>query len=117
MSMKAAEADAEIRPLPALPLLIAALSTIGPFAIDTYLPSFSEMERSLQATPVQVQQSLTAFLLPFAFMTLWHGSLSDALGRRPVILWSLVIVALASIGCAAAPNIQVLWCFRVVQGL
>jgi DHA1 family bicyclomycin/chloramphenicol resistance-like MFS transporter len=100
-----------------LPLLIAGLSMIGPFAIDTYLPSFGEMEYSLQATPLQIQQSLTAFLLPFAFMTLWHGALSDALGRRTMVLWSLSLVALTSVGCALSPNIETLLFFRVLQGL
>ncbi|MGV3533215.1 MAG: multidrug effflux MFS transporter, partial [Chthoniobacteraceae bacterium] len=100
-----------------LPLLIAALSMMGPFSIDTYLPSFREMEHSLHATPLQIQQSLTAFLIPFAFMTLWHGALSDAFGRRRVIIVSLIVVALSSIGCAFAPSIEVLWAFRVLQGL
>jgi DHA1 family bicyclomycin/chloramphenicol resistance-like MFS transporter len=100
-----------------LPLLIAALSMMGPFSIDTYLPSFREMEHSLHATPLQIQQSLTAFLIPFAFMTLWHGALSDAFGRRRVIILSLVVVALSSVGCALAPTIEVLWGFRVLQGL
>lgn len=90
---------------------------MGPFCIDTYLPSFLEMEHSLQATPVQVQQSLTAFLIPFAFMSLWHGALSDALGRRRVIIMALCILALASVGCACARTIEMLWAFRVLQGL
>src|SRR5262245_51639740 len=100
-----------------LPMLIAALSMMGPFCIDTYLPSFHEIEHSLRATEVQVQQSLTAFLIPFAFMTLWHGALSDSLGRRRVVIVALSLVAAASVGCALAPNIQTLWFFRVVQGL
>jgi DHA1 family bicyclomycin/chloramphenicol resistance-like MFS transporter len=75
------------------------------------------MEHSLQATTLEVQQSLTAFLIPFAFMSLWHGALSDALGRKSVIVVALSIVALASVGCALAWNIQVLWGFRVLQGL
>jgi MFS transporter, DHA1 family, multidrug resistance protein len=100
-----------------LPLLIATLSMMGPFCIDTYLPSFHEMEHTLGATAVEVQQSLTAFLIPFAFMTLWHGALSDSLGRRRVVIVALSILAIASVGCALAPNIQVFWLFRVLQGL
>ncbi len=100
-----------------LPWLIAALSMIGPFAIDTYLPSFRAMETSLGATTLEVQQSLTAYLLPFALMSLWHGSISDALGRRRVVLLSLAVLALTSIGCALAPNIEVLWFFRALQGI
>src|SRR4051812_44831070 len=94
-----------------LPYLIAALSMMGPFSIDAYLPSFVEMEHSLHATPVQVQQSLTAFLLPFAFMALWHGALSDSFGRRPVIMVALSILSAASVGCALARNIEMLWAF------
>lgn len=100
-----------------LPLLIAGLSMIGPFAIDTYLPSFLEMEHSLGASALQIQQSLTAYLIPFAFMSLWHGSISDALGRRRVILVALAALTAASIGCALAPSIQVLWVFRALQGI
>jgi DHA1 family bicyclomycin/chloramphenicol resistance-like MFS transporter len=90
---------------------------MGPFCIDTYLPSFHEMEHSLRATAVEVQQSLTAFLIPFAFMTLWHGALSDSLGRRKVVVVALSVLAAASIGCAWAPNVHVFWFFRVIQGL
>jgi MFS transporter, DHA1 family, multidrug resistance protein len=90
---------------------------MGPFCIDTYLPSFHEMEQSLGATAVEVQQSLTAFLIPFAFMTLWHGALSDSLGRRKVVIVALAIVGAASVGCTLAPNIHTFWFFRVVQGL
>lgn len=100
-----------------LPLLIAALSMIGPFAIDTYLPSFREMETSLGATPLQIQQSLTAYLVPFAVMSLWHGSISDALGRRRVILVALAVLAVTSIGCALSPSIHWLWLFRALQGI
>ena len=90
---------------------------IGPFAIDAYLPSFREMETSLGASALEVQQSLTAYLLPFALMSLWHGSISDALGRRRVILISLAVLVLTSIGCALAPNIRMLWIFRALQGI
>jgi DHA1 family bicyclomycin/chloramphenicol resistance-like MFS transporter len=100
-----------------LPLLIAALSMAGPFAIDTYLPSLHEMEGALHATPLEVQQSLTAFLVPFAFMSLWHGALSDAFGRRRVIVTALSILAVTSVGCALAQSIEMLWFFRVLQGL
>src|SRR3982750_3906444 len=92
--LDASSHSAPLRVPRSLPLLIAALSMIGPFAIDTYLPSFREMESSLRATPLQVQQSLTAYLLPFAVMSLWHGSISDTLGRRRVILIALAVLAL-----------------------
>lgn len=98
-------------------LLLAALSALGPFSIDTYLPSFPEMAEKLGATPLQVQQTLTAYLIPFAAMALWHGALSDALGRRRVILWALGLFALASAGCMFATRIEHLWLLRAAQGI
>jgi DHA1 family bicyclomycin/chloramphenicol resistance-like MFS transporter len=98
-------------------LLLAALSALGPFSIDTYLPSFHDIGESLHATPLEVQQTLTAFLLPFAIMTLWHGAISDALGRRKVILVMLALFALASAGCVFATRIEHLWLLRALQGI
>ena len=100
-----------------LAILLAALAMLGPFSIDTYLPAFPEIERSLDASALQVQQTMTAYLLAFATMILWHGALSDALGRRIVILVSLVVFVVASFGCASAHSIQYLWAFRIIQGL
>jgi DHA1 family bicyclomycin/chloramphenicol resistance-like MFS transporter len=98
-------------------LLLAALSTLGPFSIDTYLPSFLEIGSSLHATPLEVQQTLTAYLLPFSIMTLWHGAISDALGRRRVILITLALFGLASAGCMLAVRIEHLWLLRGLQGM
>ncbi|MCP5267417.1 MAG: multidrug effflux MFS transporter [Zoogloeaceae bacterium] len=98
-------------------LLLAALSALGPFSIDTYLPSFPEMAEKLNASPLQVQQTLTAYLIPFAAMALWHGAISDALGRRRVILWALGLFGLASFGCIFATRIEHLWLLRALQGI
>ena len=96
--------------------LLASLSMLGPFAIDMYLPAFSAISQEFDASPIAVQQTLSAYLFAYAFMMLWHGSLSDALGRRPIILGGLVIYALASLGCAISGNIESLWLFRTLQG-
>lgn len=95
---------------------LAALAALAPFAIDTYLPAFHIIGETLGASDVQVQQSLTFYLLPYAAMTLWHGAISDAIGRITTIKWGLGIFIFASIGCAFAPNIETLWFFRVLQG-
>jgi DHA1 family bicyclomycin/chloramphenicol resistance-like MFS transporter len=98
-------------------LLLAALAALGPFAIDAYLPSFPEMTEKLGATQLEMQQTLTAFLLPFAIMTLWHGAISDALGRRRVILVALALFGLASAGSMLGTRIEHLWLLRAVQGI
>ena len=100
-----------------LALLLAALAMLGPFSVDTYLPAFPAIEASLHVSAIEVQQTLTAYMLAFSFMMLWHGAISDALGRRNIILVALFVFALASLGCAASHTIHYLWIFRVVQGL
>ena len=100
-----------------LALLLAGLGTLGPFSIDTYLPAFDGIARSLDATPLEMQQTLSAYLFGFAAMNLFHGALADSFGRRPVILGGLALFTLASIGCALAPTIGMLIAFRALQGI
>ena len=99
-----------------LVLSLASLAALAPFAIDTYLPAFHIMGADLAATDVQIQQSLTFYLFPYALMTLWHGAISDAIGRIATIKWGLSIFVIASIGCAFATNVETLWFFRALQG-
>ena len=101
----------------ALALLLACLGMLGPFAVDTYLPAFGTMSAALDATPVQMQQTLSAYLFGFALMNLFHGALADSFGRRPVILWGVAAFTVGSIGCALAQSIGQLIFFRAVQGL
>jgi MFS transporter, DHA1 family, multidrug resistance protein len=100
-----------------LALLLAGLGTLGPFSIDTYLPAFDGIARTLGATPVEMQQTLSAYLFGFAAMNLFHGALADSFGRRPVVLWGLALFTLASLGCALAPTIGALIGFRALQGV
>ena len=97
--------------------MLASLAALAPFAIDTYLPAFPVLETSFNATSLELQQSLTFYLLPYALMTLWHGAISDSIGRLTTIKWGLGVFVLASIGCAFSQNIETLWFFRVLQGL
>jgi MFS transporter, DHA1 family, multidrug resistance protein len=99
-----------------LAILIAALAMLGPFSIDAYLPAFHAIGSEFDVPQIAVQQTLSIYLFAYAFMMLWHGALADALGRRPVVLASLAIYALATLGCAIAGNIETLWLFRALQG-
>jgi DHA1 family bicyclomycin/chloramphenicol resistance-like MFS transporter len=96
--------------------VLAALAALAPFAIDTYLPAFHAMGADLGTSDLHIQQSLAVYLLPYAIMTLWHGAISDSIGRIATIKWGLGIFVLASIGCAFAPNVETLWFFRALQG-
>ena len=101
----------------ALAALLACLGMLGPFSIDTYLPAFSSIAQTIGATPVEMQQTLSAYLFGFALMNLFHGALADSFGRRPVVLWGVAVFTLASAGCALSNHIGVLVFFRAVQGM
>ena len=97
-------------------LVLASLAALAPFAIDTYLPAFPAIEADLGATTWELQQSLALYLLPYALMTLFHGAISDSIGRLAAIRWGLLVFSFASLGCALAPNVETLWFFRILQG-
>jgi len=97
--------------------LLAALATLGPFSVDTYLPAFAGIQQSLDTTPLGVQQTLSAYLFAFGVMFLFHGAISDSFGRRPVILVSLVVFTIASAFATFASTLHELLVCRVFQGL
>ncbi len=98
-------------------LVVAALATLAPFTIDTYLPSFPDIAVELTASHVQMQQTLSLYLFAAAFSTLIYGPLSDSFGRRRVIMLALGIYAVASISCIFAASIHELILLRIGQGL
>ena len=101
---------------PRVALVLALLATLGPYTIDAFFPSMRAMAAEFGISYWQVQQTLTVYLVPYACMSLVHGSLSDAIGRRRVVLAGLLLYALASAGCALAPGFGALLVFRALQG-
>ena len=99
-----------------LAVLLGALSMAGPFSIDTFFPSFHAIAADFSISAWAVQQTLTAYMLPLSFMSLVQGPLSDAIGRRRVILVGLAVYTAASIGCTFAPTFGTLLLFRALQG-
>src|SRR3954466_1397045 len=93
------QASAKVPGINALAVMLAALAMLGPFSVDTYLPAFPDIQASLHASTIEVQQTLTAYMFSFAVMILWHGALADAFGRRNIILGALAVFAVASLGC------------------
>ncbi|OYN89092.1 multidrug effflux MFS transporter [Parenemella sanctibonifatiensis] len=101
----------------ALTLVLALLAMIGPFTIDTVFPAFTRIGLQFGADEVALQQITSIYLVSFAVMSLLHGPLSDAVGRKPVMIIGMVLYAGASIGCALAPSLTWLLVFRSCQGL
>jgi DHA1 family bicyclomycin/chloramphenicol resistance-like MFS transporter len=99
-----------------LAVLLGGLSMVSPFSIDTFFPAFHAMERALQVDAWQLQQVITAYMVPFAFASLVHGPLSDAVGRRPVMIWGMALYTVGSVACMLAPNYMSLIAARVLQG-
>ncbi len=90
---------------------------LGPFSIDTPFPAFAEMADDFDVTSAEMQLVVSTYLISFGLMSPFHGPLSDALGRKPVIIGGVCLYAAASIGCALSPSLEVLLAFRVLQGL
>jgi len=97
--------------------MLAALAMFGPFSIDTIFPAFPAIAKELGATPLAMQQTISVYMIAYALMSLFHGPLSDSLGRRRVILVGVAVFSLASIGCALAGSIGALLAFRALQGI
>jgi DHA1 family bicyclomycin/chloramphenicol resistance-like MFS transporter len=99
-----------------LTFVVALLSMVGPFSIDAYLPSFPDIEATFGISRAMLSQSLSVYLAAFAASTLLWGPLSDRFGRRLVVMGSLSLYALSSIGCALADNAMAFIVWRTLQG-
>jgi len=117
MSASPAAITSPTIPTRRLVLLLAGLSMFGPFTIDTIFPAFPAMGAELGADKLAMQQTISFYLVAYALMSIVHGPLSDALGRRRVILGGLVVFIAASVGCALSDDLGTLLVFRVLQGL
>jgi len=98
-------------------LILGGITAIGPLSIDAYLPAFPRISDDLDAPHSAVQLTLAAFLLALAAGQLVVGPLSDAFGRRRLVLAALGVHVVASVAGALAPSVEWLIAARVVQGL
>ena len=101
----------------ALTVLLAALSAIGPLTTDMYLPSLPDIARLLNASTAQVQLTVSAYLLGFAFGQIFYGPLADRHGRKPVLLGAVALYCAASLACALSTSIEMLIAARALQAL
>ena len=100
-----------------LAAILGLLAMVGPFAIDSIFPAFHVLAQDLQVEDAAIQQAISIYLLGFAMMSLLHGALSDAYGRKPVIVAGLFLFLGASVGCALSASLPQLLLFRFIQGL
>src|SRR3954470_12071751 len=115
MTIRAPESIAGRR-LAVVTVLLGGLTAFGPLSMDLYLPAFPQLAADLHATEAQVQLTLTADVLGLVVGQLVLGPLSDAWGRRRLLLASTAVCALASVLCALSPSATVLAGWRFLQG-
>lgn len=96
---------------------IASLSMIPPLATDLYMPALPEMVDVFQTTTTLTSFTMTIFFVFMAVGILIFGPLSDKFGRKPVLIFSIGLTLLCSIGCAFSPTIWVLIIARAIQAL
>lgn len=104
-------------PRMSLAIPLGLLAGLGPLCIDLYLPALPQLALDLQVTTANAQLSLTAGLLGLGIGQLIFGSLSDKYGRTVPLMCSLLLLSLASIGCASAHRLDLLLLMRFFQGI
>jgi len=98
-------------------LVLASMTTLGPFSLDMYLPGLPALGKELHASESAAQLTLTACLIGLGVGQLLGGPLSDAVGRRMPTVAAIVTYAVASVLCAVAPSLPLLLASRFIQGV
>ena len=104
------------RKLVLLTVLLGGFTAFGPLSMDLYLPAFPQLAESLGASQAAVQLTLTADVIGIVVGQLILGPMSDAWGRRRLLLGSTLVCAVASVLCALAPSAGLLVVWRFLQG-
>lgn len=103
--------------LPGWLILMGALTAIGPFAIDMYLPAFPTIAANLGVPRGDVERTLAAYLIGLALAQVFYGPMADRFGRKPPLMVGLALFMIASLGCALAGSVEALTGWRVVQAM
>ncbi len=98
-------------------IVLGLLSAVGPFAIDMYMPAMPTIAADLGTSTAATQMTLTVFFMAFGICQLIYGPVSDMIGRKKPLYFGLAVFMAGSLGCALAPDIDMLIAFRVVQGI
>lgn len=111
------EHDKDAGPTLLFGIALGFLSTLGPFAIDLYLPAMPGMAQALQAESGSIQRTLSAFFLGLAIAQIPMGSLGDRYGRRRPLIGGLLLFMVTSLACAVTTNLDQLVILRFLQGM
>jgi MFS family permease len=102
---------------PIATLLALAILPLSGFAADIYLPSLPGMTGALHVGSLQIQLTITVFLISYGVSQLFIGSILDSFGRYRFSLISLLVFAAASFVIATTHNISLIYAMRIVHGV
>jgi DHA1 family bicyclomycin/chloramphenicol resistance-like MFS transporter len=97
--------------------LLVLITISGTMAMHMFVPALPDAARSLGTTPGQMQMAISIYIIGLAAGQLCYGPLSDALGRRPMLITGLALYALGSVAAAFAPDLGTLLAARLLQAL
>lgn len=97
--------------------LLASLSALVAAAIDMYLPAFPTVASSLEISEGQVQQTLTVFLVGLGIGQGLYGPFLDRFGRRPPLLFGIVLFTIGSLTAAMTTSLEGLLVARFLQAI
>ncbi len=97
-------------------LFCGTLAALASLSIDVGLPAFGAVARDMNTDASRVAFSLSIFFVGFAVAPLVYGPLSDRWGRRPVLLFGLVMYTLGGAGCTFSSSIDTFLAWRLLQG-
>lgn len=98
-------------------VVLGALSTVSPLAIDMYLPAFRQIATELHSTPAQISLSLSSYFVGVAVGQLFYGPLLDRFGRKIPLYAGLTLFMASSLCCMTAHSVESLVILRFVQAL
>ncbi len=98
--------------------MVALLMALNAMAIDVILPALQQMGESLDVADENTRQlPLTAYIVFFGLSQLVYGTISDRFGRRPVLIFGLVVYVIGCAGSAFADSFTMLLAMRGLQGI
>lgn len=95
--------------------LLSGIGAVSPLAIDMYLPALPQIAELLNVPMQRMESSVSTYMIGLGVGVLIGATVSDRLGRKPSVLWGLMLFALCSVGLALTNNADLFLTLRVVQ--
>ncbi|PKJ52888.1 MFS transporter [Bacillus sp. SN10] len=97
--------------------VVCISALLGSFTQNIYTPILPMIQNSFHTSLYLINVTVSLFTFVLAIMQLVYGPLIDTKGRKSVLIPSLIISTIGSIGCTFSPNVYLFLFFRVVQAI